>query len=269
MNSSPRFPLLPLLGLSLLLAPSPASAAASKLEYTRDGSGVSGYRDTPRLPWCGFLVHDPDRPVPPRLDPGPAPAAPAAVPADAIVLFGGRDLAAWQPSDWRVANGVLVAESGRLVSKESFGDAQIHVEWLAPADFQGTWENRGNNGVMLMGLYEIQIYDSFHEKLYADGQAASIYGQTPPRVNVTRRPGEWQTYDIFFTAPRFEGGRLVAPARVTMLHNGVLVHLNEEIRGETGHRVLPAYRQQISRGPLALAGHKCPVQFRSIWVRRL
>jgi metallophosphoesterase superfamily enzyme len=122
---------------------------------------------------------------------------------------------------------------------------------------------------MIMGLYEIQIFDSYHEKLYPDGQAAAIYGQTPPRVNVTRPPGQWQTFDIFFLAPRFDGERLVAPARITMLHNGVLVHLDEVIRGETQHRALPEYSRKVSTGPVLLHGHNCPVRFRSIWVRPL
>jgi hypothetical protein len=120
-----------------------------------------------------------------------------------------------------------------------------------------------------MGLYEIQIFDSYTEKIYPDGMAAAIYGQTPPRVNVCRPPGQWQTYDIIFTAPVFEGEKLVKPARLTMFHNGVLVHLNEEIHGETGHRIVPQYRQKISRGPLMLGGHDCPVKFRNIWIRPL
>ena len=165
--------------------------------------------------------------------------------------------------------GRLVAGEGSLTSKESFGDCQIHLEWLAPPNFPGPWYNQGNNGVLLMGLYEIQIFDSYHERLYPDGQAAAIYGQTPPRVNATRPPGEWQTFDIFFTAPVFEAGRLVKPARVTLLHNGLLVHLNEEIHGQTGHRIVPEYKQQRRQGPLVLGGHGCPVRFRNIWVRPL
>ena len=245
------------------------AAAADDLVKARDGSGVYGYKDTPILPWCGFHVHDPDRPAPPRVDPGPAPA-PAPVPADAVVLFNGTDLNAWHTNDWKVENGELVAaHASNLRTRESFGDIQLHLEWMAPAHFTGPWYDQGNNGVLLMGLYEIQIFDSWTEKLYPDGQAASIYAQTPPRVNVTRPPGQWQSYDLIFTAPRFKDGKLERPARLTMFHTGVLVHLEEEIRGETGHKVLPAYRQQVSEGPLILAGHGCPVRFRNIWVRRL
>jgi hypothetical protein len=225
------------------------------LVHARDGSGVYGYKDTPVLPWCGFHVHDPDRPAP--------------VPSDATVLFAGPDLSVWQSNAWRVVDGVIEAGAGNLATKESFGDMQLHLEWLAPANYEGPWYNRGNNGVLLMGLYEIQIFDSYNEKLYPDGQTAAIYGQTPPRVNASRPPGQWQTFDIVFTAPKWEGDRLASPARVTLFHNGVLVHLEEEIRGETNHRVLPEYRSRVSRGPLVLGGHDCPVRFRNIWVRPL
>jgi hypothetical protein len=214
-------------------------------------------------------VHDPDRPAPKRVDAGPAPA-PTPVPADAVVLFDGRDLSRWEATDWKLVDGVIEAgAAGVLRSREVFGDCQIHVEWMPPAGFQGPWYDQGNNGVLLMGLYEIQIFDSWTEKLYPDGQAAAIYGQTPPRVNVCRPPGQWQSFDIVFTAPRFDGGKLVRPARVTMFHNGVLVHLEEPVHGETGHRIVPQYRQALSEGPLAFGGHGCPVRFRNIWVRRL
>ncbi len=246
-----------------------SSAGAADLVKAKDGSGVYGYKDTPKLPWCEWVVHDPDRPAPPRIDPGKSgPVAP--VPADAVVLFDGTSLAKWKPlAGWEVKDGTIVAGNGGLTSLEEFGDLQLHVEWQAPANFEGPWYNRGNNGLLLMGQFEIQIFDSYNEKLYPDGQCAAIYGQTPPLVNVTRPPGEWQSFDIIFTAPKFEAGKLVAPARVTMLHNGVLVHRNEEIRGETGHRILPEYKRKTQTGPVVLGGHDCPVRFRSIWVRKL
>ena len=243
-------------------------ARAADLVHAKDGSGVYGYKDTPKLPWCEWLVHDPDRPAPQRVDPGPA-GPPAPVPADAVVLFDGKDLSAWQPSEDKVEDGCIVTGHGNLTSKQSFGDCQIHVEWMAPAHFQGPWYNQGNNGVFLMGLYEIQVFDSFNEKIYPDGQAAAIYGQTPPLVNATRPPGQWQTYDIVFKAPVFDGEKLVKPARVTIFHNGLLAQLNEEIHGETGHRIIPEYKQKISRGPLVFGGHDCPVRFRNVWVRPL
>ena len=242
---------------------------AAELVHAKDGSGTYGYNDTPILPWCGYRVHDADRPAPKRVNPGPGPAQPAPRPSDAIALFDGTDLSQWQPNQWRVVDGCIEAGGGNLVTKASFGNCQIHVEWLAPAHFQGPWYNQGNNGVMLMGFYEIQVFDSYNEKIYPDGQAGAIYGQTPPLVNVTRPPGEWQTYDILFTAPVFANGKLVKPARVTVLHNGVLVQLDAEIHGETAHRTPPEYKTQTSRGPLAFGGHDCPVRFRNIWVRPL
>jgi hypothetical protein len=259
-----------MLGLSVALNVS--GLAAAELVKAKDGSGVYGYKDTPVLPWCGYRVHDPDRPDPRRVDPGTAGQSvmPAKPPADAIILFDGTDLSKWQKPLYKIEDGCLVAVGNQaLVTKDSFGDCQIHLEWMAPPPEGFPWYNRGNNGVLLMGLYEIQIFDSYTEKIYPDGMAAAIYGQTPPRVNVCRPPGQWQTYDIIFTAPVFEAGKLVKPARVTMFHNGVLVHLNEEIHGETGHRILPEYKQKISRGPLALGGHDCPVRFRNIWIRPL
>jgi hypothetical protein len=255
------------LSLSLCALWHTSAGHGADLVQAKDGSGVYGYKDTPKLPWCGYLVHDPDRPAPKRVQVGPA-TQPAAPPSDALVLFDGKDLSKWQPTDCKLVDGCIEAV-GSLTSKESFGNCQIHLEWMAPANFKGPWYNQGNNGVMLMGLYEIQIFDSWNEQIYPDGQAAAIYAQTPPRVNVCRPPGEWQTYDIVFTAPLFEGGKLLQPARVTMFHNGVLVHLNEEIRGETGHRILPEYKTRLTQGPLVLSGHNCPVRFRNIWVRPL
>ncbi len=253
-----------ILGLNLLLC----TSLGADLVQARDGSGVYGYKDTPILPWCGFHVHDPDRPAPRRIDPGSAPG-PAAVPSDAIVLFGGNDLSAWQSNGWRVVDGVIEAGTGSLSTRQEFGDMQMHIEWMAPAAFEGPWYNRGNSGVMLMGLYEIQIFDSYNEKIYPDGQAAAIYGQTPPRVNVSRPPGQWQSYDIVFTAPKWDKDQLTSPARLTLFHNGVLVHLEEPIRGETNHRILPEYKRHVSEGPIILGGHDCPVRFRNIWLRPL
>lgn len=254
----------------LLIAPAAAGGATPpELIKARDGSGYFGYKDTPKLPWCEWLVHDPDRPAPPRVDPGPA--GPSAVPpADAIVLFSGRDASAWRsPNDWKVDSGHLVSGDVKLSSREEFGDIQLHLEWQPPANFAGPWSDQGNNGVFLMGLYEIQIFDSHALKIYPDGACGAVYGQTPPRVEAARPAGQWQSYDIIFTAPRFEGDRLVAPARVTVLLNGVLVQHETEIRGETGHRRLPAYTQKRGSGPVTLGGHGCPIRFRNIWVRRL
>ena len=253
----------------LVAAVLPTHTFAADLEHAKDGSGVYGYKDTPKLPWCQWLVHDPDRPAPKRVDSGKVcPSVPA--PADAIVLFDGADVSRWQPlGDWKLADGCLVSGNSHLATKDNFGDMQLHLEWMGPAHFEGPWYNQGNNGVMLMGLFEIQIFDSYNEKIYPDGQCGAIYGQTPPYVNVTRAPGEWQSFDIVFNAPKFENGKLLQPARVTVFQNGVLVLLNEEIHGETGHRILPKYDHQSSKGPLGFGGHGCPVKFRNIWVRPL
>jgi hypothetical protein len=246
-----------------------AAVFAADLVKAKDGSGVYGYKDTPKLPWCQWLVHDADRPAPKRINPGKA-APSASIPSDALVLFDGKDVSKWNAAeDWKVEDGCLIAGTGHFATRESFGDMQLHLEFMGPAHFEGPWYNQGNNGVLLMGLYEIQIFDSFNERIYPDGESAAIYGQTPPLVNATRPPGEWQSFDIAFIAPKFDGEKLVSPARVTILFNGVLVQLNEEIHGETGHRIIPEYKQKISKAPLAFGGHGCPVKFRNIWVRAL
>lgn len=234
--------------------------------YAKDGSGVFGYKDTPVQPWSGYHVHDPDRPAPPKVNPGDA----SGPPADAIVLFDGSDLSAWQESTWKVENGYVEVEEGPLVSKREFGDIQLHLEWRSPNPPTGEVMNRGNSGVNLMGVFEIQIYDSYSIDLNPDGQAAAVYAQTPPLVNVTRPPGEWQTYDIVFFAPKFDGEKLVEKPRVTMFHNGVLVHHNQEIHGGVAHRRLPRpIEPGKTTGPLLLGGHHNPVRFRNIWVRPL
>jgi len=248
------------------------SEAQHELVYAKDGSGVYGYKDTPILPWCGWHVHDPDRPAPKRITPGTpsTPGKAGTAPSDAIVLFDGKDLSKWEPSEWKVEDGCLVAlGGGGLTTKRKFGDFQLHLEWQAPKPPRGDRFDRGNNGVILMGQFEIQIFDSYTEKIYPDGQAAAIYGQTPPLVNACREPGEWQTFDIIFSTPVFKSGKLAKPASVTMLHNGVLVHYNQEIMGKTGHRILPSYRPQASEAPLQLGAHNNPVRFRNIWMRPL
>jgi hypothetical protein len=257
--------------LGSLLVFAAGQLLAADLVKAKDGSGVYGYKHTPKLPWCEWLVHDPDRPNPKRVDPGPASAnAYPQPPSDAVVLFDGKDLSKWNAgAGWKAENGLLIAGDGPFATKQAFGDVQLHLEWMAPANFEGPWYNQGNNGVMLMGLFEIQIFDSFNEKIYPDGACGAIYGQTPPLVNVTRRPGEWQSFDIFFKAAQFQGEKLLAPARVTVLQNGVLVQLNEEIHGETGHQIVPEYKQKTSKGPLTLGGHGCPIRFRNIWLRQL
>jgi len=250
------------------------SAFAQKhvLVDAKDGSGVFGYKDTPIQPWSGYHVHDPDRPAPLKVAPGEpgAERQPGRAPSDAVVLFGGKDLSAWQPSSWKVEDGCLVATEGRLASKDEFGDCQLHVEWMVPTEPTESVMNRGNNGLMLLGEIEVQIFDSYTTKIYPDGQAAAIYAQTPPLVNACREPGQWQSYDVVFFAPRFdESGKVVQPARLTMFHNGLLVHHNQEIYGTTQHLELGSYDSLRPRGPIAFGAHHCPVRFRNIWIRSL
>jgi hypothetical protein len=254
--------------LTILILVFAAKVSAQSLVNATNGSGIYGYKDTPKLPWSGYLVHDPDRPAPPKINPGPFVAS-QPPPSDAVVLFDGKDLSRFQSNGWRVVDGTIEARSGNLTTTNSFGSFQLHLEWMVPTNLSGHPFDRGNNGVLLMGVYEIQIFDSWNEKIYPDGQAAAIYGQTPPLVNACRPPGEWQSYDIIFTAPAFKDDKLVSPARVTMFHNGILVHRDEEIHGETQHRALPAYTKKRGQGPLVLYGHNCPVRFRNLWLRPL
>lgn len=223
--------------------------------------------------------HDLNRPVPPVVTPGTASTEETAgkPPSDAVVLFAGKDLSHWQgkdggPAKWKVAGGYMevVKGTGDIQSREKFGDCQLHVEWEAPVPAAGEGQDRGNSGVFLMGKYEIQVLDSYHNRTYADGQAAAVYGQYPPLVNACRPPGQWQTYDIVFHRPRFSSaGKLLRPARVTVLQNGVLVQDNVALTGPTAHGQRPPYQAGPNRLPLGLQDHGNPVRFRNIWVREL
>jgi hypothetical protein len=219
-----------------------------------------------------------DRPQPRRVEPGPA-GPPAAPPSDAVVLFDGRSLAGWRSMEsghgsapWTVERGhVEVAPgTGGIETRQGFGDVQLHVAWAAPAPAQGEGQDRCNSGVFLMGRYEVQVLDSYRSTTYPDGQAAAVYGQYPPLVTATRPPGEWQTYDIVFHRPRFDAaGRAVRPARLTVLHNGVLVQDHVELTGPTAHKARPPYAAHPDRLPLQLQDHAHRVRFRNIWVRDL
>ena len=251
-----------------------AAPGHQRVERESEYGTIVGYKDTPLLPWTGgkFHVHDPDRPVPKYVDPGPVSKEVQAAPPDAIVLFDGDDIEAWQPSSWKVADGYVEAGEGSLVTKEPFGDLKLHVEWMVPTSPPKHMMSRGNSGVLLMGLYEIQIFDSHPDHdvhIYPDGQAAALYGQTPPRVNACRKAGEWQSFDVEFTAPVFEQDKLAKPGRVTVFHNGVPVHRDQEIMGPMVHCRLPEYRPHPPKLPLVLQGHGSPVRFRNIWVRPL
>jgi len=234
------------------------------------GANDLGYTDTPMLPGLAYHVHDPARPHPAVVTPA---AQPGGAPSDAIVLFAGQDLSQWTPGrqPWKVENGYVevVPNAGNLTTKEKFGDVQLHVEWAAPAMVRGTSQNRGNSGIFLQGRYEVQVLDSWENPTYADGQAGAIYGQWPPLANPARRPGEWQSYDIVFEAPRFDGQKLLAPAYVTVFLNGVLMHNRKEIMGPTVHRALAKYEPQPLEDALVLQDHQQPVRYRNMWIRRL
>lgn len=194
-------------------------------------------------------------------------------PSDAIVIFDGKDLEQefTGGKGWTVKDGaVTVGGSGGVTSKRAFGSCQLHIEWATPDVVKGEGQGRGNSGVYLMGLYEVQILDSYENKTYFDGQAASIYKQRPPLVNACRKPGEWQTYDIIFTAPKFAAdGKLETPAYITVLHNGVLVQNHFELEGGTFYDRPPAYTKHAEKLPLNLQNHGNPTKFRNIWVREL
>jgi len=221
-------------------------------------------------------VHDPNRPQPPVVAPGPA-GPPVPPPADAVTLFAGEDLGAWtdakgQPARWKVENGYfeVVPKTGDVRTVKGFGDCQLHVEWMAPSPAKGADQDRGNSGVFLMGLYEVQVLDCYGSRTYADGMTAAIYGQFPPLVNACRPPGEWQTYDIVFHRPRFDqDGNVLAPARMTVLHNGILVHDNAVLTGPTAHKARPPYKMHADKLPISLQDHGHPVRFRNIWIREL
>jgi hypothetical protein len=238
-----------------------------------------GYKDTPMLPGEKWHVHDGDRPQPRVVDPGTASTQEQAgrPPSDAIVLFDGKDLSHWRtrndrPAAWKTEDGALIAKpgAGDLISKDEFGDCQLHLEFAAPVPSEGRDQDRGNSGVMFFARYELQILDSFQNLTYPDGQAAAIYGQYPPLVNAAREPGQWQTYDIIFTTPRFkQDGALDSPAFVTMLHNGVLVHSHTPVLGPMSYRKQPRYTPHGPKGPILLQDHGHPVRFRNIWVREI
>lgn len=221
-------------------------------------------------------VHDRTRPQPPVVTPGPA-GPPVAPPSDAIVLFDGRSLGSWtdakgQPAKWKVENGYMeiVPKTGGIRTSQGFGDCQLHVEWMAPSPARGTDQDRGNSGVFLMDLYEVQVLDCYGNTTYPDGMTAALYGQYPPLVNACRPPGEWQTYDIVFHRPRFDkDGQVLAPARMTVFHNGILVHDNDVLTGPTAHKARPPYALHADRLPISLQDHDHPVRYRNIWLREL
>jgi hypothetical protein len=213
-------------------------------------------------------------PVPRKVTPG---AQNHMAPSDAIVIFDGSNLNNFESikggaAPWKVENGAftVVPRTGDIRTKQGFGDMQLHIEWTAPTVIKGEGQGRGNSGIFLMSNYEVQVLDSYESRTYSNGQAGSIYKQHPPLVNAMKAPGEWNTYDIFFTAPRFNAdGMLVAPARVTVIHNGIVVQHNTEIKGPTEYIGIPQYKAHATELPIVLQDHGDLVSFRNIWVRKL
>ena len=205
------------------------------------------------------------------------PGVGTAAPSDAIVLFDGKDFSKWEKTDdgskpgWKLENGAMtvVKGAGGIRTKESFGDCQLHIEWRTPTVVKGEGQERGNSGVFLQSNYEVQVLDSYNNKTYVNGQAAAIYKQSIPLVNACRPPGEWQTYDIIYRAPRFkENGELDQPAYMTVIQNGVLVQNHFQLLGDTPNVGLPKYKAHRDR-PLMLQDHNDPVSYRNIWIRKL
>lgn len=240
-----------------------------------------GYRDTPKLP-SGWRVHDIDRPQPEVVTPAEKCGG---APSDAIVLFDGTDLSAWTGTKqanpkkkkynpkgealWKVESGYMeCTPTGDLRTRQKFGDCQFHIEWQTANPRQGDSQDAGNSGIFMQGRYETQVLDNYENRTYADGMAGCVYGQTPPMVNACKKPGEWQSYDIIFQAPRFEGKQLVSPAYVTVFLNGVLVQHKTEILGATTHKKLPAYKPHGDES-VVLQDHNNNTRFRNIWIRKL
>jgi len=267
--------------LLVLGAASPATAADAAANKAEP---IDGFRDTPMLPGGKWHLHDPDRPQPPVVTPGQAFSQNAPAPSDAEVLFDGKDLAKWQTASgqdapWTVKDGYMET-AGRegIRTRGKWPDFQLHVEFTTPSPAMGAGQGRGNSGVLINGLYEVQILDSYQAKTYPDGQAAAIYGQSPPLVNASKPPGQWQTYDIIFESPRWtDQGELVKKAVVTVLHNGVVVQNRYEFTGitdgitrEVPWRTLSKYGSPHPPEVfIELQYHNNPLRFRNIWIRKL
>src|SRR6267142_2866600 len=243
-------------------------------------SGLSVQTTCFAQPDPNWLDHDRARPLPSVI----TPATPSTqetsgkAPSDAVILFDGNDLSQWvsmdgTPTKWITREGYMecVRGSGYVRTLQNFGDCQLHVEWATPTPGQGEGQGRGNSGVFLgLDRYEIQVLDSFESKTYADGSAGAIYGQYPPLVNASRPPGQWQTYDIIYTAPRFDPeGKLLSPARLTVFHNGVLIQNNVRLTGPTSWLERAPYHAHPEKQPISLQDHGNPVRFRNLWVREL
>ena len=236
----------------------------------------TGFTDTPLLPNSQWRVHDDNRPRPRVVASGTFSSEdhPGKAPSDAIVLFDGTNLDAWQSEKggkaaWKVEHGYMevVGNSGDIVTRQKFGDCQLHIEFNEPNPPKGESQERGNSGVFLAGLYEVQVLDSYNNLTYADGQASAIFGQSPPLVNAARPPGQWQSFDIVYTSPRFADGKIATPGYMTVFHNGVLTQNHVQLLGSTVFHALPKNIVHDVMMPLKLQDHTFPVRYRNIWIR--
>lgn len=236
-------------------------------------AGAALYGDPPdeRHAWA---VHDMNRPRPAVVTPAAAVGQP---PSDAVVLFDGKNLDAWEsdkdgsPCAWKLVDGAMevVKGKGQIRTKQGFGDCQLHIEWRTPDVVEGSSQGRGNSGVFLMGTYELQVLDCYDNDTYPDGQAGSVYAENPPLVNVCRKPGEWQAYDVVFHQPRWEGDKLVRPGSITVFQNGVLVQDHWLMEGTSTHKARTQPRKHEAKLPLKLQDHNNPTRFRNIWIREI
>lgn len=239
-------------------------------------ANAQGYNDTPMLPGGRWRVHDSKRPQPVVVTPGNMTKEGfLSPPSDAKVLFDGTGLSKWtsggRVAKWKATPASFGPEkgSGDLQTRDHFGDCQLHIEFMEPNPASGSDQGRGNSGIYFFGMYEVQVLDCYENKTYADGSTGSLYGQTPPLANACRKPGEWQTYDIVFVAPRFKDGALVAPAIVTVFLNGILVQHATPMIGASAHRTVGKYSPHAERGPINLQDHGNPVQYRNVWIREI
>ncbi len=258
--------------------------AAAAFSTAADQKGEKpGFKDTPLLP-SGWHVHDSDRPQPPVVTPAKKPGG---APSDAVILFDGSSFDEWVGTKqddpekkrynpdgevlWKLVDGAMeCTPTGSIYTKKHFGDCQLHVEWRTENPPKGDSQGRGNSGVFFIGKYELQVLDNYNNPSYADGMAGAVYGQTPPMVNALYPPGEWQTYDVVFQAPRFdENGKVKSPAYYTVFVNGILVQHKTEALGPMQYRKVATYWDKDSKGPIGLQDHDNRNQFRNIWIREL
>jgi hypothetical protein len=277
-----------MLGLITLAGYAAQDAGNNPQQPVRRGTGMRRgtaparqgvqYVETDGVRW---LVHDVNRPAPPIITPGTesTPEKAATAPSDAVVLFDGKDLSNWvstngSPTSWVVQDGYFTPGSrgGDIKTKESFGSCQLHLEFASPVPASGTSQGRGNSGVFIMSTYEVQILDSYENKTYPDGQCGALYGRNVPLVNASRKPGEWQSFDIIFHRPTFNGNEVAKKATFTVLHNGVLIQDHVELSGGTGwinEHTITNYEPHADKLPLQLQYHNNPVKFRNIWIREI